>query len=90
MTEPRRTRSDQIEHLSRWRERSARGLSRPSMAFEALGLLPGAARRVRVAYGEALHLAHIRLTRHPHPNPLPRAGEGAERAPYISIEAGAS
>ena len=39
------------EIVSAREERSARGLSRPSMAFEALGLLPGAARRARVAVG---------------------------------------
>src|SRR4030095_320658 len=45
--------------LSRWRERPARGRSPPSLAFAALGLLPGAARRVRVAFGRKTPLSDV-------------------------------
>jgi len=72
-TEPRRTRREQTDHLSRWRERSAR-----------------IARRVRVAVGDAMRfIGRESLTRHPHRDSLPPAGEGEVRA-LASLEVDAA
>jgi hypothetical protein len=48
------------------------------------------ARRVRVAVGDAMHfMGRESLTLHPHPDPLPPAGEGEVRA-LASIEVDAA